>query len=270
MAAEIRVALGQFGAELGDVDANLSRARSLVEQAAARGAELLCLPELCLSGYLLERQLYEPLLDDVAEAEEALAAEADERGIALVYGAPRRREGELVNAVVLHRPGARPLVYAKTHMDAKERRVFRRGDEFVVERSPALGLACCYDLAFPEAARMLALAGARALLVPMAWEVERGFVVDAVAPARAVENVAWVVCVNQAGRKGPFRFRGGSCVVDPLGRAVLRLGEEDELEVAELDLSLVDRLRNGGEDATYPLLDDRRADLYERLSDSAQ
>lgn len=266
----MRVALGQFGAELSDVDANLSLACSFVEQAADRGAELLCLPELCLSGYLLERRRYEPLLDDVARAEEALAAAADARGMTVVYGVPWRREGALFNAVVLHRPAAVPLVYAKTHMDAKERRVFDRGDEFVLERPSGLGLACCYDLAFPEAARMLALEGARALLVPMAWEVERGFVLDAVVPARAVENVAWVVCVNQAGRKGAFRFRGGSCVVDPLGRTVLRLGEEDELAVAELDLSLVDQLRVRGDEATYPLLDDRRGDLYEPLADGSQ
>ncbi len=270
MAATIRVALGQFGAALGDVDANLDHALTLVAEAAGQGADMLCLPELCLSGYLLEREQYQPLLDAVAEAEQRLAAEAEELGLALVYGAPRRRAGVLVNAVVLYRPGGRHLVYAKTHMDVKERRVFERGSEFLVEQPPGLGLACCYDLAFPEAPRMLALAGARALLVPMAWEVERGFVIDAVVPARAVENVAWVVCVNQVGHQGHFRFRGGSCVVDPLGHTVLRLGDEGELAVAELDLSLVDRLRDRGDDSTYPLLDDRRGDLYEPLAGGAQ
>ena len=270
MAVDIRLALGQFGAALGDVEANLDRALTFVGEAAGQCADLLCLPELCLSGYLLEREQYERLLDAVTAAEQRLAAEAEKLGLALVYGAPRRREGALVNAVVLYRPGGRHLVYAKTHMDMKERRVFKRGGGFLVEQPSGLGLACCYDLAFPEASRMLALGGARALLVPMAWEVERGFVMDAVVPARAVENVAWVVCVNQAGRQGSFRFRGGSCVVDPFGRTVLRLGEETELAVAELDLSLVDRLRNRSDESTYPLLDDRRGDLYEPLAGGAQ
>ena len=70
---------------------------------------------------------------------------------------PRRRDGERE-------------AYAKTHMDAKERRVFTPGESFVIA-GDRLGLACCYDLAFPEPSRMLALQGARVLLVPMAWEV---------------------------------------------------------------------------------------------------
>lgn len=263
MADRLRVALGQFGAAPGDVEANLARSRSFLADAAERGADLICLPELCLSGYLLERERYdEHLLAAVAEAGDVLAADADARGLTLVYGAPRRVAGRLVNAVILHERG-HALVYAKTHMDVKEREVFARGDAFLVEQSSGIGLACCYDLAFPEACRLLALSGARVLVVPMAWEVERGFVMDAVMAARAVENLAWVVCANQAGRQGPFRFRGGSCVVDPLGRTVVRLGEEDvALEVVEIDLALADRLRDRRDDATYPFLDDRRGDLY--------
>src|SRR5439155_1424194 len=84
-------------------------------------------------------------------------------------------------------------------------------------------------LAFVEPARMLALQGARVLLVPMAWEVRRSFVLEKVAAARAVENVAYLVCVNQCGDVGPFRFHGGSRVIDPLGDAVAMLGNEDAL-----------------------------------------
>jgi predicted amidohydrolase len=266
VAATLRMGLGQFGAELGDVAGNLERLRRQLGDAAARGAELVCFPELCLSGYLLERADYtDALLDAVEEAERAIAADAAGAGLAVVYGAPVRRGDDLVNAVILREPDGRRLEYAKTHMDVKERRVFVRGDEFLVEEAFGVGLACCYDLAFPEPCRILALRGARVLLVPMAWEVERGFVMDAVVVARAVENVAWVVCVNQAGRRGPFHFRGASCAIDPLGRPVVRLGEIDALDVVELDLGWVDRLRDRLDDAGYPLLDDRRPDLYEPM-----
>ncbi|HEY5057519.1 MAG TPA: nitrilase-related carbon-nitrogen hydrolase [Gaiellaceae bacterium] len=262
----LRVALGQFGAELGEVGRNLELLRGQLGDAAARGAELAVFPELCLSGYLLERSDYtDAVLDAVEEAERTIAADAAATGVSVVYGAPARRGGDLVNAVVLVEPAGRRVEYAKTHMDVKERRVFVRGDEFFVEEVLGVGLACCYDLAFPEPCRILALRGARVLVVPMAWEVERGFVMDTVVAARAVENVAWVVCVNQAGQRGPFRFRGASCAIDPLGSTLVRLGDEDVLEVVDLDVGRVDRLRDRRDDAGYPLLDDRRPDLYEPM-----
>jgi predicted amidohydrolase len=266
VAATLRVGLGQFGAELGDVAANLARLRAQLADAAGRGAELVCFPELCLSGYLLEPTDYtDALLDSVEDAEQTIAADAVSAGVSVVYGAPVRRGNDLVNAVVLRKGDGRRVEYAKTHMDVKERRVFIRGDEFLVDEPNGVGLACCYDLAFPEPLRILALRGARVLLVPMAWEVERGFVMETVVAARAVENVAWVVCVNQAGHRGAFHFRGGSCAIDPLGQAVARLGAEDALEVVELDLGRVDRLRERRDDAGYPLLDDRRPELYEPM-----
>ncbi len=262
----MRVGLGQFGAALGDVERNLALARSAVREAVDAGAELVCLPELCLSGYLLDRAQYTPaLLDAVEAAQGTLAADAAAAGAVLVYGAPVRADGALANAVVLQQPDGTRLVYAKTHMDVKERRVFAPGGAFLLDDRARLGVACCYDLAFPEPCRVLALRGARAVLVPMAWEVERGFVVDGVVSARAVENVAWVVCVNQAGTRGPFRFRGGSCVVDPLGREVARLGDAEEVRVVDVDLAWVDRLRDRSDEATYPLLADRRPDLYDAV-----
>lgn len=266
MPALLRVALCQLGAALGDVDANLAAMRAALTAAAAAGADLACFPELCVSGYLLDRGRYTVgLLDAVEAAESVLAADADALGITVVYGTPARGDEGLVNAVVLQAPGAGRLVYAKTHMDVKERAVFAAGQDFVVAQPAGIGLACCYDLAFPEAMRVLALGGARLLLVPMAWEVERGFVMQRVVAARAIENVAHVVCVNQCGVRGDLRFLGDSCVADPLGTVTARLGTDPSVQVVELDLGWVDRLRDRRDARTYPLLDDRRPDLYDSV-----
>jgi predicted amidohydrolase len=265
MAGPLRVALGQLRSGLGDVDGNLARVRELVRQAAAGGAALACFPELCLSGYLLARADYgDALLDAVEAAQRTLAEDARRHGVAIVYGAPVRRGGELVNAVCHQPPDGDRLDYAKTHLDVKERAVFAAGDELLVAPGGA-GLACCYDLAFPEASRVLALRGARVLIVPMAWEVARGYVMQRVVAARAVENVAYVACVNQAGASGELRFLGASCVIDPLGEPVTALGAQEALGFADVDLEWVDRLRSGRDRRTYPLLDDRRPDLYGEL-----
>lgn len=263
----MRIALAQFGAGLADVEGNLARMRAMLAGAARAGAGLACFPELCLSGYLLERADYDDaLLAAVAEAERTIAADAARLGLDVVYGAPLHQGRELVNAVVLQRASGQRLLYAKTHMDVKERRVFAPGRRFAPDPEGVLGLACCYDLAFPEAMRLVALGGARVLVVPMAWEVERSFVMRRVAAARAVENVAHLVCVNQAGAVGDLRFPGESCLIDPLGSSVLDLGAGEQLAVAEVDVSLVDRLRDADDGRTYPLLGDRRPELYGSLA----
>ena len=260
--ATLRIALAQFGSGLGEVDANLTRMLAFLDEAAAASADLVCYPELCVSGYLLDPAAYDDaLLDAVERAEAALTDAAAAAGIALVYGAPARRAHGLANTVVHVASDGSRDVYDKTHMDVKERVVFAPGSSFVTA-GEGLGLACCYDLAFPEPTRMLALQGARVLLVPMAWEVARSFVLDKVAAARAVENVAYLVCVNQCGTVGPFHFRGASRVIDPLGETVRLLGNDEELAIAEVDLGLVDGLRDRSDARTYPLLDDRRPDLY--------
>ncbi len=262
----MRVALGQFGAQLGNVRANLDTMRAMVADAARADAEVVCFPELSLSGYLLDAGAYTPqLMREVADAVDKLAAASSRHDLTLVYGAPERVDGALRNAVIMQLPTGSRITYAKTHMDAVERAVFHRGDRFVVDQR-GIGVACCYDLAFPEPARAVNLLGARALVVPMAWEAKRGFVMANVVPARAVENVFYVLCANQCGAVGPFTFRGGSCVVDPLGGMCVRLGDDEGLAVSDLELDWVSRLRDRRDDRSYPLVADRRPELYEILT----
>jgi (R)-amidase len=186
-------------------------------------------------------------MGEVADAVDGLAAESARHDMTLVYGAPARVDGGLRNAVIMQPPNGSRLLYAKTHLDAVERAVFDRGDRFVVEQR-GIGAACCYDLAFPELARAVTLLGARLLVVP------------------TVENVLYVLCANQCGKVGPFTFQGGSCVVDPLGQMCVRLGDEEGLAVSDLELDWVSRLRDRRDDRSYPLLADRRPELYETLT----
>lgn len=261
-----RIAVGQFTAALGDVAANLETVLGFLDEAAASGADTLVLPELCVSGYLLSRSDYTPrLMEQCAAADVALLERSATSGVRIVYGTPQGRPGRLVNAVVLAEPGGTTTTYAKTHMVAKERALFDPGDDVTVRLDHALGLGCCYDLAFPEFSRSAASAGAAVLAFPMAWERQRAFVLEAVAAARAVENLAYVVCANQSGDVGGLRFHGGSRVVDPLGNDICRLGERAGLAVVDVDLGWVADLRSSADTSSYPLLTDRRADLGLRV-----
>ncbi|HXB50185.1 MAG TPA: carbon-nitrogen hydrolase family protein [Streptosporangiaceae bacterium] len=257
----LRVTLAQFTA-VADVRANLAQMLSLLEAAAGDGSDLVCFPELCLSGYQLDPASYPvAVLNELAGAESELEAAARKQGVQVLYGTARRTDGGLYNAVVLTEPDGSRTCYAKTHMVASERAVFAAGQELVLAASGDLAVGCCYDLAFPAFCADLAGAGARALFFPMAWEQQRSFVFEGVVAARAIENVAYVVCINQTGTCGMTKFHGGSKIIDPLGRTLVDMGDTAGVRTADLDLDWVTRLRSAADTATYPLLTDRRRQL---------
>jgi len=264
-AGRLRVTLAQFTAAPADVRANLAQMLSLLAAAAGDRPDLVCFPELCLSGYLLDPESYgSAVLAELTDAESELEAAARKQGVRVLYGTAQRTDGGLYNTVVLTEPDGSRTRYAKTHMVASERAVFAAGQELVLAASGELAVGCCYDLAFPVFCADLADAGARALFFPMAWEQQRSFVFEGVAAARAIENVAYVVCINQTGACGMTKFHGGSKIIDPLGRTLADMGDAAGISTADLDLDWVTRLRSAADTATYPLLSDRRRQMAVR------
>ena len=253
----MRMALAQFTPMAGDVDGNLSQMQALLGTGALQHADLVCFPELCLPGYLLEPAAYTAgFLADLARAAEKLEQTARERQVRIVYGTAEASAGALRNVVVITDPAR--TRYAKTHMVHAERVAFTPGNHLVLTADGVVALGCCYDLAFPGFCASLADAGARVLIFPMAWETRRAFVFESIAAARAVENVAYVVCVNQTGTMGPTQFHGGSRIIDPLGNTLVEMGNTVGVVSADLNLDWISRLRASDDPATYPLLVDRR------------
>ncbi|MFZ8855384.1 MAG: nitrilase-related carbon-nitrogen hydrolase, partial [Thermofilaceae archaeon] len=172
------------------------------------------------------------------------------------------REGDRVyNAAILVDRGSVRAVYRKVHLfDAyghRESDVFARGSELaVLSLGPfTVGLAVCFDLRFPELFRAMALRGADLFVVPAAWY--RGPYKEeqwlALTRARAHENVAFLVAVDQT---GPL-FSGRSTVVTPMGHSLLDLGQEERSISAVLDPSEVKEARE-----KVPVLSLLRRELY--------
>jgi predicted amidohydrolase len=253
------VGIGQFLAGPGDVQGNLDVMLALLDDAGPEKVDLMCFPELCLPGYLLHAGDYTgQLMRDLHRAEETLRAAAEAADVRIMYGTARRSGDRLHNCVVVADPHTAGSSYTKVHLAGSERAVFSAGDALVLAVDGDVGLGCCYDLAFPGFSMRLADAGARVVCFPMAWERQRAFAFEALAPARAVENVTYVLCVNQTGQVRDLDFYGGSRVVDPLGETVCRLGEEVGVAVVELDLAWVTRLREAPAGVTFPFASDRR------------
>jgi predicted amidohydrolase len=256
-----------------DRERNLATADRLTREAAARGAELVLLPEKWAN-------LGSP--EDTARGAEPFegpalrwaSRTAKELGIDLVAGsiAERVPEAERGSNTSVHfgPDGEVQAVYRKIHMfdvevggrTYKESEHEAPGDEVVVTEAAGgtkLGMSICYDLRFPELYRILAVRGARILLVPAAftlattrehWEV--------LLRARAIEDQAFVVAANQIGEhaKG-FRSGGRSMIVDPWGVVLAQAPDAETVIVADLDLERQDEIRR-----TMPSLANRRPHAY--------
>jgi predicted amidohydrolase len=266
-----RVAAVQLNATA-DREANLANADRLVREAASRGARLVVLPEkwpLLGSGEQLR---------DGAEALDGPAiswarACARELALELVAGsfAERTADGHIHNTSLHISPdGEIRALYRKIHMfdvtiegvEYRESEHEDAGDEIVLSQTDEgieLGLTVCYDLRFPELYRILALRGARVLVVPAAftlattrdhWET--------LLRARAIENQAFVIAANQIGENEPGRRSGGrSMIVDPWGVVLAQASDDVGVIVADLDLARLDAIRS-----TLPSLANRRPDAY--------
>ena len=242
----MRVAAIQFAATT-DVGDNLAMIGGLIEPVS--DADLVVLPEAAMHDFGKPDLPLGPVAQDVDGPFVAtLAAHARALRATIVAGMFERSADERrpYNTLVALGPDGDLLgTYRKVHLydsfGYRESDRLLPGDPDPVTLKVGdlvVGLMTCYDLRFPEYARLLVDAGADALAVPAAWV--RGPLKEdhweTLLRARAIENTAYVIAAAQTGAA----YSGSSMVVDPMGVAVARLG--DETGVATADLTL-DRLR---------------------------
>ena len=257
-----------------DKAVNLTVARDYVRRAADGGAQLAVLPEMFCCLYTNEafRANAEPAGGPVHTA---MAGLARETGLWLVAGSMPEADGERIynTSFVFDPAGRQAAFHRKMHLfdiDVKggqrfmESETFTAGDSVTVFDTPfgKLGLCICFDLRFPELARCMALAGARAIVTPAAFNMTTG-------PAhwellfrqRAVDNQLFTLGVAPArDEQGPYVSYGNTILCSPWGEVLARAGSAPALLLADVDLDQNESIR-----AQLPLLSARRTDVY-RLS----
>ena len=254
LAAAIQMTAGN------DKRANLERAARLVRVGAARGANLVALPEVFnWRGKRAEQVAAAETLD--GESLGMMARLARELRIHIVAGSITERgedSSRSYNTSVLLGPdGGRLAVYRKIHLfdvDLPGRVTVRESDskiagaDVVCAETPvgAIGLSICYDLRFPELYRQLAFAGARILMVPSAFTFPTGEAHwEPLIRARAIENQAYVIASAQFGPNVyGYSDYGNSMIVDPWGRVLARAADQEGVVVAPIDLEYQDRVRS--------------------------
>jgi N-carbamoylputrescine amidase len=271
-------------------DDNLARAIAGIREAAAKGAQLVCLPELFRSRYFCQSENNEhfALAESVpGPTTRTLEPLATELGITLIASLFERRAPGLYHntAAVLDAGNGYLGKYRKMHIpdDPRyyEKFYFTPGDlgfKAFATHVGNVGVLVCWDQWYPEAARLTALAGAEMLFYPTAigWHPEERDEVnraqhdawETAQRAHAIANGCYVVAVNRTGFEpdpagsGGIRFWGQSFVSAPDGSIVVRASaDRDEIIVCEVDLASIGKQRLG-----WPFFRDRRIDAYSEIT----
>jgi N-carbamoylputrescine amidase len=261
---------------------NLSKAVAKIREAAAQGAQIVCLQELFKSLYFCDTEDYDhfKLAESIpGPSTELLAPLAKELGVVIIASLFEKRTSGIYHntTAVLDADGSYLGKYRKMHIPDDpsfyEKFYFTPGDlgyKVFKTKFATIGVLICWDQWYPEGSRITALMGAEVLFYPTAigWATSQDEATNkeqfdawqTIQRSHAVANGVHVVSVNRVGfeQNGAMKFWGGSFVANPLGR-VLYQGSHDkeEVHVEAIDLDKTDHVRTH-----WPFMRDRRIDSY--------
>ena len=267
-------------------EANLQKAIAKIREAAAKGAQIVCLQELFTSLYFCDTEDYEHF--KLAEAipgpsTEVLGQLAAELKVVIIASLfEKRAQGIYHNTTaVLDADGAYLGKYRKMHIPDDpafyEKFYFTPGDlgyKIFKTKYASIGVLICWDQWYPEAARITALMGAEILFYPTAigWATSQDEATNTeqynawqtMQRSHAIANAVHVVSVNRAGfeQNGAMKFWGGSFVSNPFGTILYQAShDKEETVVIGLDTAATDRYRTH-----WPFMRDRRIDSYQPIT----
>jgi len=269
-------------------DENMAKALAGIREAAARGANIICLQELFRSVYFcqVEDHEYFKLAEPIpGPSTDVLCATAKELGVVIVASLFERRAPGLYHntAAIIDADGSLLGIYRKMHIPDDplflEKFYFTPGDlgfRAWNTRFGRIGVLVCWDQWYPEAARLTALRGAQILFYPTAigWHPSEKAEFgerqhsswETIQRAHAIANGCYVAVPNRVGHEAPnggdgIEFWGQSFIADPSGQIVAKASvDKEEILVAEVDLAALDQQRTH-----WPFLRDRRIDAYQGI-----
>jgi predicted amidohydrolase len=275
MKEKFNVALAQISCKLGDKEGNLKKIEKMAVRAHKARADLLILPELSLTGYVVRDQIYELAEQIPGESTRHVERIAKKTGLHIIFGMPElssNTHATLHNAAVLVNPkgviGKYRKMYLPTHSVFEEKRYFRPGYKSAVVPTNLgnIGLTICYDIFFPEVTRLARLDGAQLIVCISASPAVRRAFFEVLTTARAIENTAYLAFVNLAGIEDGLQFWGGSRLIAPNGRILAQAKyDEEDFVMHEIDYSDAKSV-----EPFVPTLKDLRPELFDKLKLAAE
>src|ERR1043166_7500000 len=241
--AKINIACAQMDCLLGQPEANLAKIIESIRSTARRDARLVAFPECALTGYAFESlEEAAPFAENLqGPSAEAIADVCRETGVYAAVGFIESDGANFYNAVILVGPEGVAGNYRKAHLPfiGIDRFVSPGDRPFQVFELPfgKVGLNICYDISFPEAARVLKLLGAELIVLVTNWPPAAWRSPEFVVNTRALENHLFYAAVNRVGTERGWQFIGRSKVVDCNGDTLAEgTADAEDLLVVTMDL----------------------------------
>ncbi len=253
----MRVALYQMHIAWEDKAANMEKVEARLKEAAEKQADILLLPEMSFTGFSMNTDVTGETGEETVERVKALAIKY---GVAVGFGWVKDCGQKAENHyTIVDKSGVCLSDYAKLHpfSFAGEDRKFRGGERLTAFRLEEISCSnfICYDLRFPEIFQ-IASKTAHVIIVPANWPGKRSGHWKTLLQARAIENQVYILAVNCVGQMDGLYYSGDSCIVDPDGRVLSMISDEEGLIIYDL-LDDVEQYREG-----FPVKKDRREELY--------
>lgn len=259
----MKVSAIQMDMEFAAPEKNFKKAEELIRVAAKEKPDTIVLPETWNTGFFPIENTEELSDKDGKQTIDLLSRLSKELNVNIVGGSVvNKKEGGIYNSsYIFNREGECIAQYDKTHLFSymHEDDHFKKGVKVTTFELDGIkcGIIICYDVRFLELVRTLTLQGIKILFVVAQWPVPRLRHWEILNTARAIENQIYVVCVNSCGTAGETVYAGHSALIDPWGESIVKASDKEEIITGELDLGIVDKIRN-----TINVYKDRRTDLY--------
>jgi predicted amidohydrolase len=275
MKENFNVALAQISCKQGDKVENTRKIEKNVTYAKKQGADLVIFPELSLTGYTLRDQAYELAETIPGPSTRILEKMAKKANVHLVVGMPElseKTQSTIYNTAVLVGPsgfvGKYRKMYLPTHSVFEEKRYFRPGyqTEALETKLGKIGLTICYDVFFPEVSRLTRLKGAQLIVCISASPAIRQAFFETLTAARAIENTAFLAYVNLVGVEDGLQFWGGSRLIGPNGKTIVKAKyDKEDLVIGEVDYADIKPV-----ETFVPTLRDLRPEIFDKLKEHAE
>ncbi|MFC4305308.1 carbon-nitrogen hydrolase family protein [Cohnella boryungensis] len=280
-----KVAIGQITPITGDKNKNLEKMKELTLEAVENGAKLVVFPELALSGYNCGDHFFEVAEPIPGEATRYFEDLARTHEVHIIWGMPEKGiGGVLYNSAVLVGPNGYIGKWRKNTLPGHatdlsgpgafpDRRYFKAGEDLPVFNSALgkIGVLICYDIYFPELARMLTLQGADLIIGISGSPSFEKDIFEPIVKVRAMENATNFVYTNLVGKEGDTEYWGGGCIVAAGDKETKLPGhpilckapyEGECITLADIDIQAHHKVR-----PYFPVLRDLTTRMYEQLAD---
>lgn len=267
----VKLALCQMNV-IDDKKENLKKASSMIEE-ASKNADFIVLPEMFICPYSNDKFIEYSESENDSPTLDKISSLASENNVYILAGSiPEKESGKLYNTSFLfNRNGEIIAKHRKMHLfdiDVKNKITFKEsdvltaGDAFTLADTEfgKIGIGICYDVRFPELARIMVENGALILFYPGAFNMTTGPAHwELLFRSRALDNQVYAVGVAPAlNKNASYSSYGHSIIASPWGEIVCEAGFDEEIIFEEIDLSEIKKIRE-----ELPLLKNKRKDLYE-------